>query len=117
MEKTQVWNAAGNQPPGCDLLERIAQASDPEAQMWKGSGIPWLKHPDYVHAYLTRVLAEHDVLMSRIPFVEDVQSAWGLLLHCAGERAKHTLRVIRQEMVLTFAEATTRDCGHVCATF
>ena len=42
--------------------------------------------------------------MSRIPFVEDVQSAWCLLLHCAGERAKNTLRVVKQEMVLTFAE-------------
>ena len=64
VEKTQVWNAARNQPPGHDLLERIAQASDPEARVWKGSGIPTtkqgvrilgtpLKHPDYVQAYLT----------------------------------------------------------------
>ena len=38
--KTQVWNAAGDRPPACDLLERIAQASDPEARVWKGSGVP-----------------------------------------------------------------------------
>ena len=30
----------GDGPPACDLLERIAQTWDPEAWVWKGSGIP-----------------------------------------------------------------------------
>ena len=38
--KTQVWNAAGVRPPACDQLERLAQVSDPEARVWKGSDIP-----------------------------------------------------------------------------
>ena len=64
--------------------------------MWKGSDIPTaeqgvrilgtpLGHPDFVHT--ENVLKEHGVLLSRIPLVEDVQSAWALLLHCAGGRA------------------------------
>ena len=38
--KTQVWNAAGIWPPACDQLERIAQLTDPDAGVWKGSGLP-----------------------------------------------------------------------------
>ena len=88
--KTQVWNAAGIRPPTCDELERIAQASDPEARVWRGSEVPTsergvrilgtpLGHEYFVQAHLTRTLAQHDVLLSRIPLVEDVQSAWSLL--------------------------------------
>ena len=38
--KTQVWNAVGEQLEACDILERIAQAEDPRARVWKGSHIP-----------------------------------------------------------------------------
>ena len=116
--KTQVWNAAGIRPPACDQLEQLARVSDPEARVWKGSGIPTaeqgvrilgtpLGHPDYVHSYLQNVLNEHGVLLSRIPLVEDVQSAWALLLHCAGGRANYMLRVVRPEAVQRFAEGHT----------
>ena len=54
-----------------------------------------LGHEDYVQAHLTRTLAQHDVLLSHIPLVEDVQSASSLLLHCAGARANYLLRVTR----------------------
>ena len=47
--------------------------------MWKG----WLGDPDFVHTFLQNVLDEHAVLLSRIPLVEDFQSTWVLLLHCA----------------------------------
>ena len=62
-----------------------------------------LGHEDYVQAHLTRTLAQHDVLLSRIPLVEDVQSAWSLLLHCAGARANYLLRVVRPDLVHRFA--------------
>ena len=38
-------------------------------------------------AFLERKSRDHHVLLSRIPRVEDVQSAWALLLHCASARA------------------------------
>ena len=63
-----------------------------------------LGHLHYVQAFLRRVTAEHEVLLSRIPLVEDVQSTWALLLHCAGGRANFMLRAVRPEMVRGFAE-------------
>ena len=62
-----------------------------------------LGHVDYVQTQLTQKLAEHDVLLQRIPLVTDVQSAWSLLLHCAGGRANYLLRVVRPELVGRFA--------------
>ena len=50
--------------------------------------------------------------LSRIPLV-DVQSAWALLLHCAGGHPNHMLRAVRFEMVRGFAEghnAGSRTC-------
>ena len=37
-----------------------------------------------------------------------MQSAWSLLVHCAGARANYLLRVIRPELVRTFAEGHNR---------
>ena len=75
---------------------------------WKNRGVRILGtplgHPHYVQAFLRRVTAEHEVLLSRIPLVEDVQSAWALLLHCVGGRANYMLRAVRLEMVRGFAE-------------
>ena len=38
--KTKVWNSAGERPEACHELERVARLSDPEAIVWRGSGIP-----------------------------------------------------------------------------
>ena len=38
--KTHVWNSAGVKPDVCDALQRIAQASDPSARVWRGSELP-----------------------------------------------------------------------------
>ena len=66
--------------------------------MWTGSGVPTeqqrvrilgapLEHTDFVSAFLERKPRDHHVLLSRIPRVQDVQSAWALLLHCASAQA------------------------------
>ena len=124
--KTQVWNAGGVRPEACDMLERIAQANDRNARVWRGSGVSTaecgtrilgtpLGHADYVQEQLNLTLGKHHVLLSRIPLIEDVQSAWSLLVHCAGTRANYLLRVIRPELVHTFAEGHNRglwNCLH-----
>ena len=97
--KTQVWNLAGEKPLGCDDLERAALIAGPTAIVWRGSdellshrrgikvlGTP-LGHPDFVKAHLDKLTAEHQTLLERIPLVEDAQSAWLLLVHCAAARA------------------------------
>ena len=53
---------------------------------FKVLGIP-LGHPDFVQRFLEGKIAEHGVLLERIPEVPDTQSAWLLLSFCAAARA------------------------------
>ena len=62
-------------------------------------------HQDFVAAQLELVRREHDVLLSRIPSINDVQSAWLLLVHCASARACYYLRALRPSVVEEFARA------------
>ena len=112
--KTHVWNLAGQKPDVCEAMQRIAEVSNPRAQVWRGSEVPSTKqgikvlgtplgHPDYVATHLEEMRRKHDVLLEAIPTVPDVQSAWLLLLHCASARANYLLRVVRPEWVDQFA--------------
>ena len=38
--RIQVWNSGGERPEFCDVLERVTQVTDPEARVWRGSGMP-----------------------------------------------------------------------------
>ena len=68
-------------------------------QQWCGGdpricqGTP-LGHQDFGRAQLEMLSACHHTLLARIPMVEDVQSAWLLLVHCASARANHVARVV-----------------------
>ena len=97
--KTQVWNRSGIRPEGCDALERIAQAADPRARVWRGSGetdlLPSqqgivvlgtpLGDPAFIQARLEKKADAQRTLLERIPMVTDLQSAWLILVHCASE--------------------------------
>ena len=104
--KTHVWNQAGQKPDVCEAMQRIAEVSNPRAQVWRGSEVPSsmqgirvlgtpLGHPDYVATHLEEIRRKHDVLFEAIPTVPDVQSAWLLLLHCASAGANSLLHVVR----------------------
>ena len=114
--KTHVWNVAGIEPRVCDALQRIAEASDPSARVWRGADISTHRqgirvlgapagHPDFIRAQLEMTQAEHQVLLNRIPSLPDLQSAWSLLLHCASARANYFLRVVPPELGEEFARA------------
>ena len=118
--KTHVWNAAGIEPRVCDALQRIAEASDPSARVWRGADIPTHRqgirvlgalvgHPDFIRAQVEMTQAEHQVLLNRIPSLPDLQSAWSLLLHCASARANYFLRVVTPELGEEFARAHDRS--------
>ena len=118
--KTQVWNMIGIRQGACDVLEQIAQAADPTGSVWRGSDVPSVQqgikilgaplgHPDFVSAYLERTIAEHAVLLERIPLVRDVQSAWLLLVHCAQVRATYLLRSLQPSLSEEFARC--HDAG------
>ena len=68
-------------------------------------------HQDFVRAQLEMLSAHHHTLLARIPMVEDVQSAWLLLVHCASARANCVARAPR------FVRDMTPGCGSVCAEF
>ena len=72
--KTQVWNGAGVKPAICEVLDRVAQAADPEAKVWKGSEVPpnqqGLKilgapfgHREFVVAQLEKKLKKQETLI------------------------------------------------------
>ena len=52
---------------------------------------------------------EHQILIERIPLVQDLQSAWLLLFYCAGSRATFWLRSVRPQLTAEFSDAHDRQ--------
>ena len=115
--KTKVWNRSGACPPACVAMQRAAVAVSPTAVVWRGDheipthqqglkvlGVP-LGHPDFVLKFLEAKIAEHRVLLERIPLVPDTQSAWLLLSFCAAARANFYLRAVSPDLTDQFAAA------------
>ena len=103
--KTRVWNAAGDKPEGVEALG---------AKAWTGElplsqrGVVVLGTPigstEFVNDWIRSKLAEHKVLLDRIPAMQDVQCAWLVLLFCASSRANYVLRNLPPEQAQPFAE-------------
>ena len=114
--KTQVWNRASVRPRACDVLERVAQAVNPTARVWRGSMLPEVQqgmkvlgtplgHPAFVAEHLRSVSREQQVLLDRITLVQDLQSAWLLLLHCASARVNYLMRAVSPDSTAEFAQS------------
>ena len=105
--KTKVWNSAGIVPEGIESLGD---------DVWKGSsilpdferGLNILGTPigteAYVKAVLRKKLDEQKVLLEAIPFINNVQSAWLLLLYCGSSRANYLCRVVDHHYVVEYME-------------
>ena len=114
--KTQIWNRGGHVPTDHDVLLAAARREDPEAQVWFGDlqvpaalrGIRVLGTPlgtsEFVQAQLQATVESHEVLLSRIPVVPDLQSAFLLLLFCASSTATYYLRVCNPTFAERFAQ-------------
>ena len=104
----------GDRPLACHLLQRIAQASDPEARVCKGSGVPtekqwfasWALHWDIL------ITSKHssEKQWQYIKFFCRAHHLWRIsnprvlsFCLCRG-RANYLLRAVRLEMVRGFAE-------------
>ena len=120
--KTKIWNSQGEKPECVDDLVREARRVKPEAVVWRGDpelpetkqglrvlGVP-VGHRKYILSQLEQKADEHKELLRRIPFVQDVQPAWLLLLlYCAVPRANFWLRTVQPEMTVSFAERHDQD--------
>ena len=116
--KTQLWNAIGESPPGHEVAASNGSCKSCSSGVadirgfaitssWHQSvGTP-LGHQDFVRAQFEILSAHHHTLLARIPMVEDVQSAWLLLVHCASARANCVARVVEPQMAAAFC----RDVG------
>ena len=123
--KTQIWNQAGVEPAGCDVLTMDARRNDPDAVVWKGDhtlppdqqglivlGTP-LGSAEFVQRELASLSAKHQSLLDRIPQVQDLQSAWLLLLFCAAPRPNYVLRMLHPDVTRVFAaqhDGSIRRC-------
>ena len=74
-------------------------------------------HQDFVRAQLEMLSAHHHTLLACIPMVEDVQSAWLLLVHCASARRTVWLEWSSPRWQPRFVRDMTPGCGSVCAEF
>ena len=126
--KVKNWNASGVRPRDCDILQRIAAASDSRESVWKCSDLPAdqqgikvlgtpLGPEDFVAAHLEQVLRDNQTSLEWILMVQDVQCAWALLLHIAASRANYQVRVVRPELTVNVVHATMKVCGGAFATF
>ena len=92
------------------------QAVNPTARVWRGSMLPEVQqgmkvlgtplgHPAYVAEHLRSVSREQQVLLDRIPLVQDLQTAWLLLLHCASARVNYLMRAVSPDSTAEFAQS------------
>ena len=63
-----------------------------------------LGHRDFVRNHLERTSVDHQLLLDRIPMLEDLQSSWLLLVHCAAARANYMMRVVEPEAAQEFCQ-------------
>ena len=107
--KTQVWNAAGAEPLGVRELSPggdcwLGDSSRPAEE--RGLRVLGLRvgSPPYVVRELAALQVRQQRLFDLLPTVPDLQSAWLLLLYCAGPRVHHALRGVRPELSEEFAD-------------
>ena len=90
--KTKVWNQGGVVPVGVECLEVEARRIDLDAIVWRGNsdihGTPRFRPG----STLKVGRQTQCILMDRINFVDDLQSAWLLLVFCTAARANFFLR-------------------------
>ena len=117
--KTKVWNRAGEEPEACSSMQEAAQRVDLDARVWTGDGplsqqglrvlgIP-IGTPEFVRSQLEQTSLKHKVLFNRLTSVEDLQSAWLLLLFCANTRVTYSLRGLPPQETEHFATEHDAD--------
>ena len=96
--KTRVWNRAGVRPPHMEDL-------GPE--VWNVEGVKILGTPigsdRFIEAVTEERVTEERRLWDALAWVPDLQSAWQILLQCAGPRCHHFLRTVPPDQSARYA--------------
>ena len=82
-------------------MERGSAA--PNEQGLRVLGVP-IGQPEFVHDFLEAKSREHATLFQRVPWVQDTQAAFLLLLVSGSTRANFWLRTVKPELTESFAE-------------
>ena len=95
-EKTQIriqrrWWRGSDDLPACRRGTKVL-------------GTP-LGQVEFIRAHLDQKTAEHQVLLDRIPLLENKQAAWLLLVHYAAARANSIARVVEPGTAEDFCRA------------
>ena len=84
----------------CGEARRSCQCISGESRFW---ALLW-GHTEFIKAQLEMLTAEHQTLFHRIPLIEDVQSAWSILVHRAAARANYVASVVELLTARQFCE-------------
>ena len=107
--KTQIW------PRACDVLERVAQAVNPTARVWRGSMLPEVQqgmkvlgtplgHPAFVAEHLRfSVTRTTKSSLTTSPSCKICRAQ--LLLHCASARVNSLMRAVSRDSTAEFAQS------------
>ena len=97
MGKTRVWNRAGVEPPRVRELGEDVWVGGADREADK-RGVKVLGTPvgtqEYANATGDKLLAKERALWDLLPQLPDLQSAWLLLLQCAGPRFNYRARAV-----------------------
>ena len=112
--KTQVWNAAGAEPPNIASLGPDVWVGNPNLPATH-QGLTVLGAPVgsamFVQHQLQHTLHSHQQLLQRIPTLDDLQASWLMLLFCASPRSTYLLRMCAPDNTKDFAEAHDTAIG------
>ena len=96
--KTRVWNRAGVRP---------THMEDLGPEVWNEEGVKILGTPigsdRFIEAVTEERLTEGRRLWDALAWVPDLQSAWQILLQCAGPQCHHFLRTVPPDQSARYA--------------
>ena len=95
--KTRIWNKTGHQPPNTEDLGAATWVGDqslpPEQQGITVLGAP-IGSAEHIQSHLQQTSAQHTPPLQHLPYLDDLQASWLLLLYTASTHSNYLLRMV-----------------------
>ena len=105
--KTRIWNKTGHQPPNTEDLGAATWVGDqslpPEQQGITVLGAP-IGSAEHIQSHLQQTSAQHTPPLQHLPYLDDLQASWLLLLYTASTRSNYLLRMVPPHLTTQFAQ-------------